>query len=131
MRVSLLMLVVLAACRRQPTPPVAPREHKRAPKPVALTPDAALSRIQAAYRGGVQRCYHARLKREPLARGRVIVTFTVDESGRLAYRHVKGIGRALGKPMELCVERAMMSWSFPAPSAETTFRVALRLSSDA
>ena len=96
-----------------------------------LTPDVALARIQDAYRGGVQRCYNARLKREPRASGRVIVTFTVDESGRLAYRNAKGVGRALGKPMELCVERAMLRWSFPAPAAETTFRVALALSSDA
>jgi hypothetical protein len=126
------MLVVLAsACRRQPTPPVVPREGKRAPKPVALTPDVALSRIQDAYRGGVQRCYHARLKREPRARGRMIVTFTVDETGRVASGNAKGVGRALGKPIELCVERAMLRWSFPAPRAETTFRVALALSSDA
>ena len=127
---SLLLLVLLAcACRRQPSPPIAPREGKRAPKPIAqrLTPDVALSRIEASYLGGMQRCYRARLKHDARAAGKVVVTFTVDESGKLAYRKARGVGKRL----EACVERAMMQWSFPAPHEETTFRLAFRLSSDA
>ena len=130
MRRSLLVLLVLAsACGRRP-PPVSAREQ-RAPKPAAqqLTPDVALARIQSTYRVGVQRCYQTRLKRDPAARGRVIVTFTVDDSGRLAYRHAKGEGRSLGRSIEDCVERAMARWSFPPPAEQTTFRLALRLSS--
>ena len=126
---SLFVLVVLAsACRRQPAAPV--REGQRVPKPIAeqrLTPDLALSRIEASYLGGMQRCYRARLKHDARAAGKVVVTFTVDESGKLAYRKASGIGKRL----EQCVERAMLRWSFPAPAEEMTFRLAFRLSSDA
>lgn len=128
MRLSLLILFGLTACWRQPAPRVAP--HKPPPvaaKPVApkLTPDVALSRIESSYLGGMQRCYQARLKRDAMARGRVVVTFTVDESGRVAYRDARGVGKSL----EHCVERAMLRWSFPAPAEEMTFRLAFRLSS--
>jgi hypothetical protein len=125
--VRLSLFIVLAlACRRQP--PVTPREPVRPPpKPIAqkLTPDVALSRIASSYLGGMQRCYRARLKQDASARGNVIVTFTVDESGRLAYRDARGVGKAL----EQCVERAMLRWSFPPPDEQMTFRLAFRLSS--
>lgn len=124
----LLVLVLLAGCANQ-APVVAPRESERAQKPIAqrLTPDVALSRIESSYLGGMQRCYRARLKQDARARGKVVVTFTVDESGKLAYRKASGVGKRL----EACVERAMMQWSFPAPVEEMTFRLAFRLSSDA
>ena len=130
MRLSLPVLLVLASACGRPSTPVSPRETP-APKPVAqqLTPDVALARIQSTYRHGVQRCYQTRLKRDPAARGRVIVTFTVDDNGRLAYRSAKGEGRSLGRSMEDCVERALARWSFPPPAEQTTFRLALRLSS--
>lgn len=133
MRLPLLVLLVaiVAACRRQPTPPVgSPRassQRRASPKPITrkLTPDVALSRIESSYLGGMQRCYRARLKRDAMARGRVVVTFTVDESGRVAYRDASGVGKSL----EHCVERAMLRWSFPAPDEQMTFRLAFRLSS--
>lgn len=129
-RPLLVLLVVASACRRQPTPPVAPREQKRTHEPVAsreLTPALALARIQSAYRAGVQRCYQSRLKRDPSARGRVVVTFTVDDTGRVAFRRAQGVHRTV----EQCVERAMSRWAFPPPAEQTTFRLALRLSSRA
>jgi hypothetical protein len=90
-----------------------------------LTPDVALQTIESTYIGGMQRCYRARLKRDSAARGRVVVTFTVDESGKLAYRRARGVGPKL----EACVEAAMARWSFPRPAEQTTFRLAFRLSS--
>ena len=124
---SVFVLVLLAGCAKQAPAVVAQREP--APKPIAqrLTPDVALSRIESSYLGGMQRCYRARLKHDARARGKVVVTFTVDESGKLAYRKASGVGKRL----EACVERAMMQWSFPAPAEEMTFRLAFRLSSDA
>jgi hypothetical protein len=115
--------LVATACRHDP--PAAPREAKRDERPAPLSPDAALSRIEAVYRPGVQRCYETHLKHDPAARGRVTVTFTVDPSGRLSYREAHGIHPSV----ERCVEGAMMKWTFPRPSAETTFRLGLQLSS--
>ena len=125
MRLALLVLVTLCACRRQPSPPVTPREPARAPKPVApaLTPQLALETIEKRYVAGMQRCYRAKLKRDPRARGKVVVTFTVDDRGQVADRRAKGVHESI----ERCVESAMMKWTFPRPAAETTFRLAFRL----
>lgn len=132
MRSSLLVLLALAiGCRATPSP--AP-SHGRAPAPASarsparvrepLTPASALARIRSAYRPGVQRCYQSRLKRDPQARGRVVVTFTVDARGRIAYRRARGVHRTV----ERCVERAMSAWSFPpARGGAATFRIALAL----
>lgn len=119
MRSSLLLLLVACASPARVEPVRAP-----APRP-RLTPDAALARIEAVYRPGVQRCYQSRLKRDPSARGNVVVTFTVDAEGKLASAHAKGVHRTI----EQCVERAMARWTFPPPALEMTIRVALRLSS--
>jgi TonB family protein len=115
-RSSLLLLLVACASPARVAPaPVTPR----------LTPDAALARIESVYRPGVQRCYQSRLKRDPGARGNVVVTFTVDEAGKLASAHAKGVHRSI----EQCVERAMQRWSFASARGGLTIRVTLRLSS--
>ena len=122
MRGSLLIVLLVACAPARSARVHAPREVAPAPR---LTPDAALARIEAVYRPGVQRCYQSRLKRDPRARGNVVVTFTVSEGGTLASAHAKGVHRSI----EQCVERAMLRWSFPPPREEMTIRVALRLSS--
>jgi hypothetical protein len=129
MRLALLVLLALCACGgRQPTPPAAPRARARVSRPAPpprLTPALALATIEARYVGGMRRCYRARLKRDPRARGRVVVTFTVDGRGQVAERRARGVARAV----ERCVENAMARWTFARPAAPTTFRLAFRLSS--
>ena len=134
MKTSLLVVLALCAaqtaCRRQPRPPVGDRAQlsKREPRPITeqrLTPDLALQTIESRYMGAMQRCYRARLKRDPAARGKLVVTFTVDDDGRVADGRAKGVA----KSVERCVENAMVRWSFPAPQQETSFRLAFRLSS--
>ena len=128
MRWSVLLTTLIAsACWRGsgPNPPVAPRESKRDGKPRTLSPNDALARIRELYRPGVQRCYQTHLKRDPGARGRVTVTFTVDPSGHLSFREARGIHPTV----ERCVEGAMTKWTFPQPSSEQTFRLGLQLSS--
>jgi outer membrane biosynthesis protein TonB len=115
-----LLLLVLAACGSSPRAQPAPRSPAQ-----ALTPDVALARIESLYRPGVQRCYQSWLKRDPAARGDVVVTFTVDTGGKLASADAKGVHRTV----EECVQRAMLRWSFPPPREEMTIRLALRLSS--
>jgi len=131
---TLALATLLAACGSTPAPHATGRAAGPASTPrtrVALTPDVALETIEASYLGGLRRCYQARLKRDARARGRVVVTFTVDHRGRLSARDAKGAGRAI----ETCVERAMSRWSFPPARradgrpTEATFRVALQLTS--
>ena len=122
----LVIVVLLAACHHAAPVAREVRAPEQAPRVTPpLTPDVALQTIQTSYLGSMQRCYRARLKRDAAARGRVVVTFTVDESGKLAYRQARGVGRSL----EACVEQAMARWSFPKPSETVTFRLAFRLSS--
>jgi hypothetical protein len=115
----LLISLALAACSRQSKPPPA--------KPAPLTADVALQRIEGHYRGGMHACYRSALKRDANARGRIVVTFTVDDRGQLSFREAKGISPAI----EACVERAMSKWTFPRPPEATTFRLAFQLSSSA
>lgn len=141
---SLLVIVPLAACwRSSPAPAGA---SVRSPSTEAATvvsanaiPDGRppltaailVETIETSYLGALRRCYKARLKHDPAARGRVIVTFTVDGKGRLSDGRASGVG----KQIESCVERAMTRWEFPpardrdgAP-IEATFRLALQLTS--
>ena len=126
MRLALLVLVV-AACGAREAPPPKAAVRARPVRIVAppLTPQLALETIEKRYVGGMQRCYRTRLKRDPQARGRVVVTFTVDDRGQVADRSAKGAGRQI----ERCVVNAMARWTFPRPRTETTFRLAFRLSS--
>jgi outer membrane biosynthesis protein TonB len=135
LRIQLLLLIAsLAACWRS-TParvdgarstPAEPAIEDRA-RP--LTPSMLLETIEASYLGGLRRCYTARLKRDAGAGGKVVVTFTIDERGRLADGQATGVA----KDIEACVERAMSRWAFPPPRnpdgtpTEATFRLALQL----
>jgi TonB family protein len=126
-----MLLALTAGCHRQAAPSVAPREPEREVKATVmprLTPHAALAKIETSYLGGLRRCYRARLKRDASTGGRVVVTFTVDEAGRLSSRRARGPGRGW-REIEACVERAMSRWSFAPPAEETTFRLAFQLSS--
>ncbi|MBA3391421.1 MAG: AgmX/PglI C-terminal domain-containing protein [Deltaproteobacteria bacterium] len=114
----------------RPSSPASAGSLQRGPR-ARLTPHVALSTIETSYIGGLRRCYRAGLKHDASARGRVVVTFTVNHRGRLSSRRAQGVGRTI----ESCVERAMARWSFPparkpdGSPGEATFRLALHLES--
>src|SRR5262245_58812478 len=98
-------LVCLAACAATPARPPANVLHAQAdPQEPAdkatiarrvgsgqLTPDVVLATIRSRYLGGVERCYRRHLKRDANARGRVMVSFTVDAKGRARDGAARGI----------------------------------------
>jgi len=107
------------------------RAHIDLPKtdePTSLTPQAVLDRINALYMSGLQRCYVHALGGDSGLSGKVSITFTVDEAGRVTDPEATGIDAQL----DACVRSQMSSWHFVAPRvhnqpSEATFHVSLAL----
>jgi hypothetical protein len=97
-----------------------------------LSPDAVLGRIQSVYMAGIKRCYKDLLKSDPSARGRVDLSFTVNESGRVTSPSAKSDYSS----MSACIKGLMGGWSFPAPkdsdgeATEASFAITLALQPD-
>ena len=90
-----------------------------------LTPDVVLATIRGRYIAGVERCYRRHLKKDSAARGRVLVSFTVDPSGRAR----DGAARGITERVDDCIEAQVRQWRFPAPRdrAESRFALGLQL----
>jgi hypothetical protein len=133
-------LVCLAACAAKPAPPLANVQHAPPDRDPAratvahrsrggsgpLTPDVVLATIRSRYLGGVERCYRAHLKRDASARGRVLVSFTVDAKGRAR----EGAARGITDRVDDCIEAQIARWQFPRPAAEARFALGLELTID-
>lgn len=97
-----------------------------------LTPDAVLKKIQQAYMSALQRCYKTYLAKDASARGKVTLSFTVNESGRTTEANAKGFAGEV----DSCIEGLMPSWKFPAPKdkdnegTEASFAITLQLVPD-
>jgi hypothetical protein len=97
-----------------------------------LTPDAVLRKIQQAYMSALQRCYKTYLAKDATARGKVTLSFTVNESGRTTDSGAKGFANEV----DACIEGLMPSWTFPAPKdkdgekTEANFSITLQLVPD-
>lgn len=84
---------------------------KQAFDDTSLTPEAVLAKMQAAYMAGIKRCYKAYLKKDPTARGKVKLTFTVNEIGRTVSAKAAGFVTEVDD----CLAGMMASWRFPIP----------------
>jgi hypothetical protein len=74
----------------------------------------AIRGVIRANAGRIQDCYQAGLRRNPALAGRVIVGFTVNEAGAVAY--AKDDGSDLPDPsVRECIVRTFYSFGFPAP----------------
>ncbi|HEY5947231.1 MAG TPA: AgmX/PglI C-terminal domain-containing protein [Kofleriaceae bacterium] len=130
-------LLCVAACATKPAPApanvqhagavepqaAAPRGHRASPR---LTPDLVLATIRTRYIGGVERCYRRHLKRDATARGRVLVSFTVDAKGRAR----DGEARGITNRVDDCIAAQVARWQFPRPARESRFALGLELGID-
>ena len=91
-----------------------------------LTPDVVLATIRSRYIGGVERCYRRHLKRDASARGRVVVSFTVDPKGRAR----DGEARGITERVDDCIAAQVARWEFPKPAQEERFALGLELGVD-
>lgn len=85
--------------------------HVEQDEPTSLTPDVVLAKIQRAYLAGLQRCYAQALRDDPALAGKLALSFTVSESGRVSGAQASGLDR----DVDVCVEHLMMSWRFAIP----------------
>src|SRR5690348_8716966 len=76
-----------------------------------LTPDAVLAKIMAAYMPGIKRCYTQYLKKDASARGKVLLSFTVNETGR----STQGSAHGFSSEVDECIGGLMATWRFPIP----------------
>ncbi len=77
----------------------------------SLTPDLVLAKIQSAYMAGLKRCYKNYLLKDATARGKVTLSFTVNESGRATGGRAKGFAGEVDE----CIAGQMGSWRFAVP----------------
>jgi len=98
----------------------------------SLSPEAVLGRIQNVYMAGIKRCYKDLLKKDPSARGRVDLSFTVNESGRVTGPAAKSDY----SDMSSCIKGLMAGWTFPPPkdtsgeATDASFAITLALQPD-
>lgn len=119
-----LVIASLMACSaKHAPPPVAPEPPRESLKPAprhgaqtpsSLTPDVVLATIKGRYLPGVERCYQRHLKQHADSSGRVIVSFTVDPSGRAR----DGSARGIAAQVEDCIASQIDRWQFPIPRSE-------------
>ena len=136
-------LVCVAACATKQAPPPANVEHAQPAKVRTakvrtakaansnaprseLTPDLVLATIRSRYIGGVERCYRRHLKNDATARGRVLVSFTVDPKGRARDGEAHGITERVDD----CIAAQVARWQFPKPAQESRFALGLELGVD-
>jgi hypothetical protein len=70
--------------------------------------DAIVAKIRTTYIGGLQRCYKKALGGAPTLAGKVALSFTVTEKGKLESGSATGVDEGF----EGCVEGLMSRWSF-------------------
>jgi hypothetical protein len=116
--------------------PDAPPEHGRirlegghSDEHTTLNAQTVLDKINALYMSGLQRCYRKGLSIDAQLSGRVAITFTIDEAGRVTDPDASGSD----PQVDHCIASQMASWRFTAPhdasgaATETTFHVSLAL----
>ena len=95
----------------------------------SLTPDMVYRKIMSAYLAGIKRCQKQILLRDPTARGKVKLAFTVNESGRVVSPKATGFDPEL----DSCVTGLMGNWRFDIPKdsdgepTDASFEIALQL----
>jgi hypothetical protein len=97
-----------------------------------LLPDLVVSKILSVYMAGIKRCYKTHLEQDPAARGRVRLSFTVNETGRVLAPKVTGFATAIDD----CLKGQLPSWRFPIPkdkdgeATDAAFEIGLQLVPD-
>ena len=95
----------------------------------SLTPDAVLRKIMSAYMSGIKRCQKQILLRDPSARGKVKLNFTVNATGRTVSTRANGFDNELDR----CISGLMANWRFDVPkdsdgeATDASFEIGLQL----
>jgi hypothetical protein len=94
-----------------------------------LTPQAVLDLINTQYMAGLQRCYRRGLALDATLSGKVTLSLTVDESGKVTEPAAVGSD----PQVDHCIQSLMGVWRFPIPHdakghpTDATFHISLAL----
>jgi hypothetical protein len=94
-----------------------------------LTAALVLDRISTVYMAGLQRCYRLGLATDSSLSGRVQISFTVDDRGKILVPDASGVS----SQVDGCIGNQMQSWRFPIPkdgdgdATDASFTVSLAL----
>jgi hypothetical protein len=97
-----------------------------------LTSDIVLAKIMAVYMAGLHRCYRDVLHADPTKRGKLVVSFTVNETGRVSKLDAAGFDDQL----DACVKTSAGGWRFAVPkdkdgeATEASFQLTFQLVPD-
>ena len=97
-----------------------------------LTDDQVLAKVMAAYLSGVKACYRSSLKRDPAARGKMILAFDVTASGTVGKHSATGFDAELDR----CVTAQIAAWRFAVPkdkdgdATDASFQLTIQLVPD-
>jgi hypothetical protein len=97
-----------------------------------LTPERVLLKMRSTYMSGIKGCYKTYLAKDPSARGKVRLTFTVNEAGRTLMPKAAGFATELDD----CLSQRMTAWLFARPkdrdgeATEASFALVLELVPD-
>jgi hypothetical protein len=99
--------------------PGSPTEQRPTPRQLpasgsgdsSLSPNTVFGKIMTAYMAGLKRCYKQYLNKSATARGAVLLSFTVSETGRLVNSNAKGFAAEI----DICITAQMTTWRFPVP----------------
>lgn len=101
----------------------------RPDRTTSLTPASVLDRINTVYMAGLQRCYRLGLADEATLAGRVAISFTVDERGKVTDADASGVSPLV----DGCISKQMTGWRFAIPkhadgtTTDASFAVSLAL----
>lgn len=98
---------------RDEQPPPARITLRPQPKPPGdgPSPDRIIAKIQTDYMPGLTRCYALGLRGDHSLRGKVNVTFTVTDAGKVEDPTATG----MTSEVDSCIAKQMASWRFPVP----------------
>ncbi|MEM9453261.1 MAG: TonB family protein [Myxococcota bacterium] len=80
-------------------------------------------RIVRAHINEVRHCYNQGLSRDPNLRGRVLLVFSIDPSGRVLESQVEESSSLPSDPVKSCIAKAVRRWRFPTPTGGGTVQV--------
>jgi hypothetical protein len=85
--------------------------EKQAFDNTTLTAELVLAKMTSAYIAGIKRCYRAYLKKDPTAKGELVLKLTVNWVGRTVDGKAVGIANEIAD----CTTGQMAAWRFPIP----------------
>lgn len=92
---------------------------EQAPEVDGSLDPSAIRRVMNRKKSGIKACYENALKRNRQLSGKLVISFEINERGRL--QNLSFGGSLSSKDLEKCIGRIARSWRFPRPDGGPVF----------